>query len=565
MRMPNLSASLPINAPAAFSDRLFYGLVAVGFLLNATGLYPDILEPDGALYSVLAKRIAETGDWVDLVVQNQDWLDKPHFPFWITALSFKLLGINSVAYKLPALLFFGAGVAYTYEFARLAYPKLVAQLATLIVLTPYHLVLSNNDVRAEPYLLALVIGSVYHFFRVDQGEGAKDMLLGSLLAGCALMTKGPFVLVPIGGGLVIHWLLTGQVRELWRPRWWLAVILTLLFTLPELICLYLQFDLHPEKVVFGKTGVSGIRFFFWDSQFGRFFNTGPIKGAGDPLFFTHTLLWAFLPWSLPLYASIGRALVRLARRQPDLPEYISLGSGLATFALFSLSGFQLPHYLNIVYPFFAVLTAQFLVSLRRDSLRNWTRVQTVIGLLAVGLALMIVLWMQLPSLALIWLALTTALTYTIFRGSDLRALTGRMVGAAVAVFGLFNLFIFPEVLPYQPGMEAAFFLNKMAPSAEIGLYEAETYKDRSYSFEFHLKRPIHFWTDSTLRQQATRQPVVVFIPRPLADSLTGKGFLVKSVATFDHFHVSQLTPAFLNPATRKSVTDPYVVAEVQAR
>ena len=46
------------------------------------------------------------------------------------------------------------------------------------------------------------------------------------------------------------------------------------------------------------TSVSGIRFFFWDSQFGRFFNTGPIKGSGDPFFYFHTpVSYTHLNWS----------------------------------------------------------------------------------------------------------------------------------------------------------------------------------------------------------------------------------------------------------------------------
>lgn len=68
-------------------------------------------------------------------------------------------------------------------------------------------------------------------------------------------------------------------------------IILLIFISPELICLYIQFDSHPEKIVFGNTHVSGIRFFFWDSQFGRFFNTGPIKGKGDPFFlYAHVIV-----------------------------------------------------------------------------------------------------------------------------------------------------------------------------------------------------------------------------------------------------------------------------------
>ncbi len=37
----------------------------------------------------------------------------PISPFWMAALSFRILGINSFAYKFPALLFWAAGAGYT--------------------------------------------------------------------------------------------------------------------------------------------------------------------------------------------------------------------------------------------------------------------------------------------------------------------------------------------------------------------------------------------------------------------------------------------------------------------
>ena len=75
-----------------------------------------------------------------------------------------------------------------------------------------------------------------------------------------------------------------------------------------LLALYLQFDAQPDKLVFERTGVSGIRFFVWDSQFGRFFNTGPIRNTdGNPAFFVHVFLWAFLPWVAVAFAALARA------------------------------------------------------------------------------------------------------------------------------------------------------------------------------------------------------------------------------------------------------------------
>lgn len=555
----------PRDASPALPDILFAALVFIGILLNALGLFSLIMEPDGALYATIAKTMAQSGDFVNLVVEDRDWLDKPHFPFWMAAISYRMFGVNSFAYKLPALLFFLIGVWYTYRFTRLSYSRLVAQISTLIVLTALHLVISNNDVRAEPYLMAQIIGATFHFFRLYRQGRWQDLVWGSFWTGLALMTKGPFVLVPIGGGLVIHFVLIGNWREFLKPRWYGAILLSIVFCLPELYTLYQQFDLHPEKVVFGKTGVSGLQFFWWDSQFGRFFNTGPIKGAGEKTFFLHTTLWAFAPWSLLLYAAIARAVVWTAQRRPYLPEYVSLGSGLATFVLFSLSGFQLPHYLNIVFPFYAVLTAHFLTNLRSiRSRRAWLLTQRILfGLL---LALVVgLIWYFRPQPmwgAITWAILVAGVTMVLARGRWAPALVGTTVGTSALALGFYNLFLYPNLMPYQAGGEAAFYINgRNALNRQAGQYGLN-----HYSFEFYLKQRPYFWRTKTELQQATRQQPVWVLTHPAQlDTLQREGWSVTPLDTFQFFHVTKLTRPFLNHETRAGATEMNVLAEIKKR
>ncbi|GAB3943963.1 hypothetical protein GCM10028805_10940 [Spirosoma harenae] len=557
------------DVSSRFTDRWFYGLVVAGIFINATGLYPAVIEIDGALYACIAKQMAQTGDFVNLYAVGTDWLDKPHFPFWVIALSYQIFGINTFAYKFPALLFFLSSGVYTYAFARLTYSKSVAQVAVLVLLTAFHGVLSNSDVRAEPYLMPLIIGPVYHFYRVFLGGRFYHLLLGSLLTGCALMTKGCFVLIPIGAGLGLHWLLTGHWRELLNWRWYVAIALSFVFTLPEIYCLYQQFDLHPEKVVFGKTGVSGIRFFFWDSQFGRFFNTGPIKGEGDKFFFVHTLLWAFLPWSLPLYVSVGQAISGLIKRKSVLPEYVTLGSGLATFALFSLSSFQLPHYMNIVFPFFAILTAQFLANLQPVPLRRWAIGQTVVGLLIMAIAIAL-LWLVQPNQmisGICWVVVITMATFVLFRSTTLLSLTGRMMSAMMVLAVALNLFLYPTFLHYQAGMVAARYTNELPKTSQRPtiLYEPGTGVGGGsfWSYELYTEMPTYYArNDTALKKQIQSGRNQIFTSAEEADSLAHRGFPLRTLAVFPYYHISELTYDFLNPATRSKTLAPYILAEI---
>jgi 4-amino-4-deoxy-L-arabinose transferase-like glycosyltransferase len=237
------------------------------------------MGPDGTLYASIAKTMAQRNNFVDLFAYGKDWLDKPHFPFWITALSFKLFGITTWTYKLPGILFLLVGAFYTYLFGNALYNKQTGLWAALILLTAQHIVLSNNDVRAEPYLTGLIIASVYHFYRANVSNSHWQLLWGCLFTACAIMTKGMFAIIPIGGAIAGHFIITRHWKQLFNLRWLVAIVFVFIFILPELYCLNQQFDLHPEKLIFGRHGVSGIRFFFWTASLGVSLTPAPSKAT----------------------------------------------------------------------------------------------------------------------------------------------------------------------------------------------------------------------------------------------------------------------------------------------
>ncbi|MEB0302787.1 glycosyltransferase family 39 protein, partial [Mucilaginibacter sp. 5C4] len=146
----------------------FYLLLFVlALMVNFIGINADFFTDDPGLYASIAKNMLYKHDVLQLFTYNTDWLDKPHFPFWAVLVSFKIFGVSAWAYRLPALLFFLLSLLYTYLFARRFYTKEIALTAVLILMTAQHILLSNLDIRAEPYLLALIIGSIYHIARYN--------------------------------------------------------------------------------------------------------------------------------------------------------------------------------------------------------------------------------------------------------------------------------------------------------------------------------------------------------------------------------------------------------------
>lgn len=339
-------------------------LVVITLLINASAmLSPLINSSDAISYASLAQHIALNNDWVNLVLDGKDWLDKPHLPFWITALSFKAVGVSAFTYILPGFLFHLIGGYFTYRIARLFYGRDTAWLAVLVYVSVYHLMDSSIEVKAEAYLTGCIMAACYYWLRFDAQAKLKYLLLGALFSALAMMTKGVFTLITIASGLVCLWLYRRQWRNLVSMKWLFALTLSMLCIAPEFVALYLQFDAHPEKLVFGQTQISGIRFYLWDSQFGRFFNIGPIQNHnGHPFYFVLVFLWAFLPWGAVFIAAFHSGIIKFASCNFDERSgFIYLcGAFFTTFLLFSATSFQLDYYTVILFPFASILCGKFL-------------------------------------------------------------------------------------------------------------------------------------------------------------------------------------------------------------
>lgn len=541
---------------------LFIGLA---ILLNFSGLFITILGPDAALYASIAKTMVQQHNFSDLYVQGKDWLDKPHFPFWVTAVSFKIFGVHNWSYKLPGILFVMLAAAYTYKLAKSLYSKEIGLWAVLILLTAQHIIINNMDVRAEPYLTGLIIASVYYFHKSLGHKWLLPLILASLFAACAVMTKGIFALIPIGGAIAGELLMKRNWKMVFNFRWILAAILILIFITPELYTLYTQFDLHPEKVVFGRTHVSGIRFFFWDSQFGRFFNTGPIqKSKGDPTFFLHTILWAYLPWSLLLYA----AIIQFFRKNIKLPssaEWYCISGALLTLLIFSLSKFQLPFYITIVFPFFSILTAQYICRIGKENTVKLVRiVQLMVCVIMVLLIFTLHYFFRPDNLHLytIILLISPVILFLIVsnsKDSGRYKIFFQVSTVAIFVNLYFNLCYYPFLLKYQADSEAAYWINDHNNNH---LPVVQTRIAFGYPFDFYSHGPVYFYREGE-EQLLPKKPYLLYAEKENIDRMQSKGLKIKRLKYFKSYRITMVKGRFLNHATRKELLGTNVVVLVQ--
>ena len=327
------------------------------------GLFVPLFDDDSAHHAAIALEMYNRGDWACLMDhENTPYLDKPHFQFWLVALSFQLFGVGGFAYKLSSFLFTLLGVWATYRLALHLCGRKAALYAALILASSAAFVLANIDVRMDAILTACIALAVWQgVMHLDTGK-VRYLLGAALGMAMAFGTKGWIgVMVPF---FALVFYIARQRQWRWFLSWRFLLLLAAfaLFISPVLYAYYLQFDAHPELAVRGETGVSGVRFILWGQIFDRMGGTFGTTGANDPFFFLHTLLWAVLPWSFLFYVLLVKKVVEVSKGQsPASPVYwLTVPAILLTIAALSVSQFKLPHYLNVVFPLLAIFVAAVL-------------------------------------------------------------------------------------------------------------------------------------------------------------------------------------------------------------
>ena len=78
-------------------------LIAVSLLVLASNLSYPLIEPDETRYAQIAIEMIQSRDWVTPTLGGKAYLDKPPLMYWVTAISFRLFGVNETAARLPAM------------------------------------------------------------------------------------------------------------------------------------------------------------------------------------------------------------------------------------------------------------------------------------------------------------------------------------------------------------------------------------------------------------------------------------------------------------------------------
>lgn len=546
--------------PTVFSRAqyaLFFALLAVVYIL---GLFVPLMDNDSAHHADIALHMYLTGDYVSLIDNGKDYLDKPHLHFWLAALSYSVFGVTGFAYKLPSFLFTILGTYSTYRLGRSLYNSEVGRLSALVVASAFAYILAANDVRMDAILTACVAFATWQLVDWVNKKRLPNAIGAALGLALGFCTKGHVAVLTPAVGVFFYILFKKDWRSFYHWHLLLLLFFFCLFISPVVYCYYLQYDLHPEKIIRGKSGRSGVQFILWQQNFERFQGDSfGADGKNDYFFFFHSFLWAFAPWSvLAFVAFLNRAKTVFNRRQ----EWLTTGTFAVMALLITFSGFKLPHYLNILFPSAAVLAASYLLEgeQKRRSQKGLLVTQVFLCTLCLLLAGVLNVW-AFPAqnvfvVAGFLLLLAFCAVLVLRLRTRLQKLTGASVVTVLLLFYLLNANFYPQLLHYQAGNELAFAAKEKVDAGRVyfwpGVY--------SSSYNFYTATLRKEFTNPVLNQPP---PIWIMTDNKGLDEIKQKGLSVLETAEHADYEITMLQLPFINPSTRKAQLNRMLLVRVK--
>ncbi len=545
-------------------DKLFKytSLWFVVVVVLLTGLFvPYLMGNDANEYAAIALRMHLDNDYVNIINRDYDYLDKPHILFWSAALGYNLFGVHDWSYRLLSVIVCLAGAYATFRLGKTLYSDTVGKIAALMFITAQAIQLGNHDVRTDALLTGFVVLSVWQFVEFVQAQKLKNILLGAAALALAVGTKG-MVAVLITGSCIFFYIVSQKKWGVLLNWKWIAGILMFFLTLsPVLYCYYLQFDSHPEKLVDGRYGVSGIKFLLWTQSFDRF-AAAHSRGTNNPEFefLYHSFLWSFLPWTfIALGAFFDRTkdFFKNKYRAFFSKEQLTFLGTFVMFNIMSLSQFKLPHYMNVLFPMIAIGTAAFLVKKVEEDNAVWKKYFKIsqVVIIAIILVVTIIINGWFFPVQQFWIILVgiifVLLIYLTYRYS--KGLMGVFWLPSLVAILMINFFLnvnfYPRLAGYQTGSTMAENIER----EKIDWSQVYIYDRIFQPFDFYSARINPQLNDALLKAKIQDgEKIFLLVNEAGKKKISDQGIKFTQCMKTPDMNITRLKIKFLNPSTRES-------------
>ena len=549
IRVSNAVERLPLS--------LKFFLVALTASVYVAGLAVKVMDIDAAQYAAMSREMLVNHHYLTVLWKGLDYLDKPPLLFWLAALSFKLFGVSTIAYKVPSLLMTLLGFYATFRLGKLFYGKNVGLLAAILLSSCQAFIYFTNDVRTDANLAAAVILALWQIMELLQTRKTIYFFGACMGIALAMLAKGPIGLMVPLCAIGSYCFARREPGILFKWYWYAGLALVLLLLTPMLWGLYRQF------------GPRGLVFYFWTQSFGRITGQSAWRDSSGYFYFVHTFLWAFLPWMLLACYGIGVQIAQVVKRKTSPggeKETLLLGGILLPFIALSCSHYKLPHYIFVVFPFVAIMTAKTVFDLfenpaRKKALSVLSIVQTVVSVLLWVFALVCMTVFFPCKNLLIWLLMAPcAILAFYYSRKTFKGAVRLVLPSLISMLGvnlMLNLHFFPQLLSYQGGSHAGLFVREH----HIPVNRFFTYKISLGSVDFYAQSIVPRLDSASLKDMLQKGEAWIYCGGPDGKAYIERlGYAPAVVDSFSNMHVAMVTGHALFYKTRpQAVGKQYII------
>jgi 4-amino-4-deoxy-L-arabinose transferase-like glycosyltransferase len=315
------------------------GILCISAILLFANLgLRELNSADEAIHAQVAREMAVDGHWLYPTYRGEPYLEKPPLKFWLTAITYKIVGISEFTARFWSALFGLGTIWVVMRLGKKMFNRSVGLLSALVLLTTWEF-LFNHCARTgelDSALLFFTLLAVTDLWTFRTTESTQSLYASAVWFAFGFLTKGHVALIPL----------------LWIPFVWRGRKNGFKLSRTSLLFASLIFIgiISPWFVVqLAHYGKSYLSYNFHHNFLG--YLGGDIENAQTSgFYYLQRILWLDYPWpplialgAIVLFEKSGfKAFPRLQLAREWLLSWIIVQSVLLTVSQTKLPWYHLP-------------------------------------------------------------------------------------------------------------------------------------------------------------------------------------------------------------------------------
>lgn len=360
---------MSLSAASLQDRRRFWLLMLIALVIIGAGIgLRDPWPSDEPRFTLAAKQMVESGDWLFPHRGSELYADKPPVLMWTEAASFELVRNWRLAFLLPSLLAALGTLALIYDLGRRLWSRQVGLYAAAGLLLAFQFVYQTKRAQIDPLVMFLITAGNWGLLRhMLLGPNWRAYWLGCFCAGLGVITKGVgflplLLLVPYAFAVRRGWPGVTPSGPGHAGRWWLGLLAVLAAIALWLVPMLLAAHAHADNPAYAAY-VHDILFHQTADRYAKSWGH-----YHSPFYYVPIVLFSWLPLSLTYPGTLPRWWRALKAKDARL--LLPLAWLVLVLLFFSIPAGKRDVYILPALPMLALASAPYLEELVRT---RWLR------------------------------------------------------------------------------------------------------------------------------------------------------------------------------------------------